>query len=404
MEKIFGICLLATFLNTTMLRTTLFPMTIVTEAFTTRSLHIVAIKASVGFRRKAGHRTDGFFLPPICRHSLIRSCSNDLQSNLSRESTLRTLLLKHGAPGSIGCRKGNGDLQAVSGTQNPEIHPYLQPLVQSISSGHFICVYRTPWAETDISSDAISLQGSFPIVETYEGSPGFRLLSMNGERLMRRIVCECDATDSNIDLIDLYNEDAPEAYDRGSVKQFKYGVDKYVLMHVGPFPDLYQQLALSHEDEQSSLIAAETSNRKLPGFASNYLFYAKLLTRLENREEETRDAARMCLRLPLASVGMDTDDFEQVAVLGQLCTADKAPQIAMEKLKEMYELIKEKDQEDQPGSNDKTPDQRVIDECTAILDEALLSKLPYSNKGLRNQLSTKLRSIGRNNLAELVEI
>ena len=53
-------------------------------------------------------------------------------------------------------------------------------------------------------------------------------------------------------------------YEMGSVEQLGYGLDKYVLLRVGPFPDLYETMSnqhLSKGDNKSSLIAAEAYMR-----------------------------------------------------------------------------------------------------------------------------------------------
>ena len=100
-------------------------------------------------------------------------------------------------------------------------------------------------------------------------------------------------------MISITNEFSPLAE--------SYGVDKYILLRVGPFPDLYERMAAQHAargDEQSALIAAEANNSKFTGFASTFKHQAKLLSSFSKRDEESRDAARMCLRLPVASIGM----------------------------------------------------------------------------------------------------
>ena len=140
---------------------------------------------------------------------------------------------------------------------------------------------------------------------------------------MRRIACENDVAEApGRDLVSLYNTglgngklapalDAP--YESGSVDQLGYGLDKYVLLRVGPFPDLYGQMAITHKakgDESSSLIAAEAANGKFSGFASSFREYAKLLVSFPNREEEARDAARICLRMALPSIGLDMEHFK----------------------------------------------------------------------------------------------
>jgi len=101
-------------------------------------------------------------------------------------------------------------------------------------------------------------------------------------------------------------------YEPGSVAKLRYGASKYTLLRVGPFPDLYEEMAFQHSkknDESSSLIAAEANNGKCSGFASTFKFYAELLSSFPNREDETRDAAKVCLCMPLPSIGMCTEDI-----------------------------------------------------------------------------------------------
>jgi len=194
-------------------------------------------------------------------------------------------------------------------------------------------------------------------------------------------------------------------YETGSVAALGYGVDKYVLLRVGPFPDLYQNMARQHfkkGDEQSSLISAEAANGKLPGFASTFRFYARLLSSFPNRDEEARDAARMCLRLPLATIGLELADFEEVAVLGQLCDEDhSSPDWAMQSLKKMYDLMKQVEDED-PHASGKTPEQQVIDDATDLINDAVLTGKDWSS--LRPQLVKMYRSIGRVDMASFIDV
>lgn len=355
---------------------------------------------------------------------------------VSRLGTLQTLLSKHGAPGSQGCRTPDGDLVAVTPAQeNPELlasmlgrakdddgrdyllanlHPYLLPIAQSRSTGNFICAYRNP--RTNESDKGGHLR-PWPIVEAKLGGPGVQLLSLNSEHLMRRIICKVDfggTADDPDHLVQLYNErlgrgllydttlDTP--YQPGAVAQLGYGVDKYVLLRVGPFPDLYQNMARQHfakGDEQSALISAEAANGKLPGFASTFRFYARLLSSFPHREEETRDAARMCLRLPLWTIGMDASDFEEVAVLGQMCEASDPPATAMAKLKEMYDLIKQVE-EDDPHASGKTREQQVIDEATDLMNDAVLTGKEW--RSIRPKLVELYKSIGREDMASFIDI
>merc|ERR1719469_990826 len=99
---------------------------------------------------------------------------------VSRLETLQALLSLRGAPGSRGCRSPN-DLQ-----------PHLVPLAKS-SGGNYVCALR------------VGEGGPLPIVESGVGFAGMKLLSLNSEHLMRRIVAESDEGEEN-EVIALYNE------------------------------------------------------------------------------------------------------------------------------------------------------------------------------------------------------
>jgi hypothetical protein len=353
-----------------------------------------------------------------------------VDNNISRINKLQKLLFRRGAPGSIGCSSKNDLIPVVSpftaGTGSdatPELissmdalsdetgnlYPFLYPIAKSKKSGHYICAYRDPHNEVSTKTNQ---QLPWPIVESSLGAPGMRLLALNSEHLMRRIVCECDFEQVDDDIISMYNEglgsdvldaglDTP--YTQGDVDRLGYGIDKYCLLRVGPFPDLYMSMSKQHAekgDERSSLIAAEAASRKLPGFGSTYLSYARLLQSFPQREEEARDAARMCLRLPLATIGLSREDLREVAVVGQIADASDDEDLALKKLAAFYKKMKEVEKEDpQQG---KTTEQFVIDEVNSILDKAALEGKPWSH--VRQLVSEKLRSARFDDLADFVNL
>jgi len=337
--------------------------------------------------------------------------------NVSRLSTLQTLLAKRGAPGSIGCNQGNGDLVAVStsassSSEYRDLHPHLLPLAKSESSGNVVCALRRAYAD-DADYDSPSLAAPWPIVESAVGTPGMRLLSLNSEHLMRRIAADADANlvgDEAQRIVGLYNDglgsgniadssmDAP--YEMGSVEQLGYGLDKYVLLRVGPFPDLYETMAnqhLSRGDEESSLIAAEASNGKFGGFGSTFAFYAKLLGSLSRRDEERRDAARMTLRMPLPSMGLARKDFVDVARMAGLDGSDAAGGTdnngvgtELDGMLEMYEKIREHEREENGG--DKTVKQTAMEDANYLLDVACLTGQKYGE--VRGKIAEIYRAAG----------
>lgn len=362
---------------------------------------------------------------------LFSISTTDVNMGVSRLETLQDLLAKHGAPGSRGCADPN-DLEPVVLSSNEEdtpelisslmgfeeylnLHPHLYPLARSKKTGNIVCALRRAYADDATEWFENSSNAPWPIVEATLGGIGMQLLALNSEHLMRRIVCEADFSGDGQEIVEKYNEGLgkgeindkalDEPYEPGSVKKLGYGVDKYVLLRVGPFADIYESLALGHAkrgDESSSLISAEAANSKISGFASTFLFYARLLSSFPNREEETRDAARMCLRIPLPSIGLSIDDFREAAVLGQLADENDSDEEVLAKIQSMYEKIRESEQEDLTTSmsQGKTPEQVAFDDANYILDTVALTGGTWSE--VRPKLAEIYMSVGRDDMASFV--
>ena len=183
--------------------------------------------------------------------SVSNDIEADVKSGISRVATLQTMLSSHGAPGSVGCSLPD-DLEPIyvsaSGAnsddteETPELvanimgmneysnlHPHLYPLARSKSTGNFICALRRAFADDASDLYENSSKAPWPIVEAELGGLGMRLIAMNSEHLMRRIVCECDFGGDRNELIELYNEDLgkgvvqdkglDEPYEKGSVEK-----------------------------------------------------------------------------------------------------------------------------------------------------------------------------------------
>ncbi|KAL7525684.1 hypothetical protein ACHAXR_001114 [Thalassiosira sp. AJA248-18] len=341
------------------------------------------------------------------------------QINVSRLSTLQALFSETGAPGSISCNQGNGDLVPISATSSSsseykDLHPHLVPLAKSQSSGNVICALRRAYAD-DADYDSPSLAAPWPIVESAVGIPGMRLLSLNSEHFMRRIAAGADANleeNEAQSIVKMYNEglgagqlpdksmDTP--YEMGSVTQLGYGLDKYVLLRVGPFPDLYETMAnqhLSRGDEESSLIAAEASNGKFSGFGSTFAFYAKLLGSLPKRDDECRDAARMTIRMPLPSMGLTRKDFVDVAKMAGFADAEDDGDEALNKMLEFYEKIRQHERDENSG--DKTVKQTAMEDANYLLDVACLTGQKYGE--VRGEIAKIYREAGMEDDARFVE-
>ena len=357
----------------------------------------------------------GRMLATSTQRWMSANTGDDLASSISRLSTLETLLSRAGAPGSRGCAKPDGDLVVVTQTEETlSLHPHLYPLAKSTATGNYVCALKRAYADDEPMYES-STNAPLPIVEAELHGPGMKLLSLNSEHLMRRIAATADdggRTPDDDETIAIYNDglgegklgdaglDAP--YECGSVEQLGYGLDKFALLRIGPFPDLYEAMSLGHQakgDEQSSLIAAEASNGKFTGFGSTFAFYAKLLSTFPQRKEEARDAARICLRLPIPSAGMDSSDFAEIALLAELADEDDTPEEAMAKMLGFYQKIRdhEKEEGDQ-NQGSMTPEQAAIDEANYLLDRTALTGGQWES--IREELAGIYKEAGREDMAK----
>jgi len=299
-----------------------------------------------------------------------------------------------------------------------KLHPHLYPIAQSTSKpDHYICGLRRAFADDALYES--SAGAPWPIVEAKIDGPGYRLLSLNSEQLMRRIAAEADDdSDNSSEVVDIYNAELGKGsgvveaafdnvYELGSVAKLGYGASKYCLLRVGPFPDLYEEMAAQHSqrnDESSSLIAAEASNGKLTGFASTFKFYAELLNSFPNREDEAKDAARVCLRMPVPSIGLDIKDVVRVSQMAKLCTENDDVGTAINNLKDMYDKIKKHEQEDDQGKSSMTPEQMAIEDANEILDRMVfVADEERDWSSVREELGDIYVSAGLDDMAEFVD-
>jgi hypothetical protein len=335
--------------------------------------------------------------------TLESSCQAYAANHISRKDLLVTLLQKYGAPGSIDCKQANGDIQGISlpNSVSASLHPYLYPLAQSTSSGHVICAYMSPDSKT------------WPIIETVENGKGMHVLALNSEYMMKRIACEQDyKSGDDTEAVDSYNASMDQVmstteatlkapFATGMTRQSKLSLDKTILLKVGPFLDLYQQMSLQHwerGDVTSSLIAAETANGKFSGLAAPYYAYAKLLSQMSNRLDETRDAARMCWRLPLATLGLNIGDaLQDILQWSRMTSSDKSA--STQDMLDWYETVQAADRDD---DSKKSPEEKTMQEVTSLLDKSVLESRDW--KEVRPIVSQKLRSIGKTEIADIIDL
>lgn len=98
----------------------------------------------------------------------------------------------------------------------------------------------------------------------------------------------------------------PEAvYTLGAVAALGMGIERYCLLKVGPFMDLYRGLAAFHAakaDDSSALVTCERAAGAFVGWGAMHVYHSGVLTGM-GRALEARDAARAALQLPLWTLG-----------------------------------------------------------------------------------------------------
>mmetsp|Transcript_5088 Transcript_5088/g.15224 ORF Transcript_5088/g.15224 Transcript_5088/m.15224 type:complete len:328 (+) Transcript_5088:102-1085(+) len=150
-----------------------------------------------------------------------------------------------------------------------------------------------------------------PIVRMTRGDMGVTLLANSSEAFVKRYLAELDSasTEPGFQVPDELK------LKRGSVNDLGMGLERYVVLKVGPFPDIYEGLSRFHElkgDVQSSLICAERSGVAFPGWGRGHAFHSRLLQRI-GRDAESKDAAKYALQLPLWTLGDSLTEISTIA-------------------------------------------------------------------------------------------
>lgn len=249
--------------------------------------------------------------------------------------------------------------ELVAPSDRAALHPLFVPLTRKGPT--YTGVLRWPTPPEDLP---------LPIVQT--DGLGMRLLSNDPEHLIRRLVVEADAEGHpDLDAVVAAGNAGLAAdahYKQGDVQALGLGVEKYLLMRVGPFADAYETLAEGHlarGDEQSALVAAERANAVFKGWGRPYAFYAQLLASLQNRELEQKDAAKVAMRLPLWTAAYDRPSLDRLVKLSGYTEVASARQL--------YEKMAADQQRDKITEG-KAPAQVALDRSAYVMDAVMFQE------------------------------
>ena len=266
------------------------------------------------------------------------------------------------------------------------VHPFVIPLSQSPASTYITGLLRWPTAP-----DTLSL----PVVRVSRKKLCIHLLSASARAHVHRALATADFAGraGELSTIRSFAENSESLYSSGEVDATKLGLERFLALKVGAFPDVYEGLAKFHlakGDPNSALVACERANSLFPGWASPHSFHAAMLKDI-GRTAEARDAARFALQMPLWTV-RDVDCVWKLATLAGYKERTSLTQI----YKRLYEDNREKDVQE-----GKAPQQVALDRAAYLLDYAVVQD-DCSWDDIRERLADLYRQAGLEQIATFV--
>lgn len=200
-----------------------------------------------------------------------------------------------------------------------------------------------------------------PVVRARSDDLGLTLLASSSVCAVTRALAAADFSGRTAEAAAIRDASSLAlAYQNGEADESGLGLERYLIMKTGPFPDIYEGLVNFHKakgDEQSALITCERAATIFPGWGSGHAFHANFLKDM-GRESEARDAARFALQIPLWTLG-GSGIVEDMRKLAGYVEEQSLAKI----FKRLYEDKREKEVEE-----GKLPEQVALDRAAYLLD------------------------------------
>lgn len=233
-----------------------------------------------------------------------------------------------------------------------DLHPFLIPLVYDIETEVTTGLLRwpTPPDEMDL-----------PIVQSTPRDPSLKLLAPSAKSYVTRQLASADFAGKHEQRNSLRSAcSLALAYQNGDVDKSGVGLERFLILKVGPFPDIYEGLAEFHKakgDTQSALITCERAANAHPGWGRAHAYHANFLREL-GRDMEARDAARFCLQMPLWTIGPEETVLDMASLAGYEDSTS---------LGKIFKRLYEDDRK-QEIADGKAPQQVALDRAAYLLD------------------------------------
>jgi hypothetical protein len=267
------------------------------------------------------------------------------------------------------------------------LHPFLIPLTRSNSTGAVTGLLRWPTPPPSME---------VPVVRSIPNDLGLELLAPSCKQFVTRALASADFGGKSDTASSIrHGCSLALAYQDGDVDKAGYGLERFLLMNVGPFPDVYEGLARFHlakGDDKSGLVTCERAATVFPGWGRAHVFHSQVLTEL-GREAEARDAARFGLQMPLWTLG----NRSAVRVLERI-----AGYVDESSLGKIYRRLFE-DLRKNEIAEGKAPEQVALDRAAYLLDLGVAEGSSTWDDSVREQLAELYREAGLPDVATFVQ-
>lgn len=219
---------------------------------------------------------------------------------------------------------GKGDWKAIAASGDVDLHPFVLPLgTRGDGDDLEVCglMIRTPRG-SHLAPDKYQVVLQKPRV-----SKNIQLTAMDIDQYIKRRAEEATFRSEKQDLPII--EITKDVYDVRFQGKEKTALDKWLLVEVGPFPDVYKNLAREHlenGDPRSALVCADTMREKFGDWAFVHAFVSGMLREnygkegFEDRGLEANHTAQMCFTsgYPLWTLEDGGDSLSELLTFAQV--------------------------------------------------------------------------------------
>ncbi|KAL3150032.1 hypothetical protein ABBQ38_013385 [Trebouxia sp. C0009 RCD-2024] len=279
--------------------------------------------------------------------------------------------------------------ELVSPSDRSHLHPLVIPLAaHQASCGQSELVYTCLLRQVTLSGASEQVT---PVVQMSRRSCFLNLAARNTEEYLHRALAQEDVDTGPGAIAEAAGQAGQQIYNPGDAASSLYA---YLTRKAGMYPDIVEQLVANHLNKGDSMSALITSEwymrpKHFAGWGRPYEFTAGLYKQL-GRLEESRDSARVALRLPWWSLSTGFAAVRQMAGLqGDASAVQKA-------LKEQtYAANGALPPGAMPAKDDR---QVLIEDAEFIMNRAAAGEVSWDD--IRPQLAEKYEQAGLSDVAE----